>query len=167
MSVTPEQARASAQEWLDRYLPGTAAADEADAFYGYYTIHVMNDGRIYGMLSVNGYTGAVRYHTWHGEFVGVREMGIGRCRMLMMNHGEHGTHESQAGRGRPTINCAHCELSGGRVRLLPELWHERENGYLPVLRAGSGPDLEGLSLLRGSVRHECPRHGRARASWVR
>jgi hypothetical protein len=74
MPVTPEQARASAQQWLDRYLPGMTAADEADAFYGYYTIHVMNDGRIYGMLSVNGYTGAVWYHTWHGTFVDMQEM---------------------------------------------------------------------------------------------
>jgi len=73
MPVTPEQARRYAQEYLDPYLPGTMVADEADAFYGYYTIHVLRDGQIYGMLSVNGYTGQVWYHTWHGDFIGMRE----------------------------------------------------------------------------------------------
>lgn len=74
MTVTPEQARQSAQQWLDVYLPGTTVAEEADAFYGYYTIHVLRDGQIVGMLSVNGYSGQVWYHTWHGDFVGMREL---------------------------------------------------------------------------------------------
>jgi hypothetical protein len=74
MTVTPEQARQYAQQWLDAYLPGTTVADEADAFYGYYTIHSLRDGQIAGMLSVNGYTGQVWYHTWHGDFVGMREL---------------------------------------------------------------------------------------------
>lgn len=73
MTVTPEQARAYAQAWLDANLPGTTVAEEADAFYGYYTIHTLRDGQISGMLSVNGYTGAVWYHTWHGDFVGMQE----------------------------------------------------------------------------------------------
>jgi len=73
MTVTPEQARRYAQEYLDAYLPGTTVADGADAFYGYYTMHVLRDGQIYGMLSVNGYTGQVWYHTWHGDFIGMRE----------------------------------------------------------------------------------------------
>jgi hypothetical protein len=51
-------------------LPGTTVADEADAFYGYYTLHVLRDGKTIGMLSVNGFTGTVWYHTWHGNFVG-------------------------------------------------------------------------------------------------
>jgi hypothetical protein len=68
-SVTPAQARQNAQQYLDAYLPGTKVAEDADAFYGYYTIHVLRDGKEIGMLSVNGYTGAVWYHTWHGTFV--------------------------------------------------------------------------------------------------
>ncbi len=71
MTVTPEQARIYAQNWLDANLPGTTVADEVDAFYGYYTIHTLRDGEIAGMLSVNGYTGAVWYHTWHGDFIGM------------------------------------------------------------------------------------------------
>lgn len=74
MSVTSEQARDLAQTWLDQYLPGTAAAEQVDAFYGYYTIHVLKDGQVFGMLSVNGYTGEVWYHTWHGDFVGMKEL---------------------------------------------------------------------------------------------
>jgi len=73
MTVTPQQALAYAQQYLDSYLPGTTVADEADAFYGYYTIHVLRDGQIYGMLSVNGTSGQVWYHTWHGDFIGMRE----------------------------------------------------------------------------------------------
>jgi hypothetical protein len=73
MPVTAEQAIQYAQQYLDAYLPGTTVADEADAFYGYYTIHVLRDGQIYGMLSVNGTGGQVWYHTWHGDSIGMRE----------------------------------------------------------------------------------------------
>ena len=74
LSVTPETALDLAQEWLDQYLPGTSVAEKADAFYGYYTIHTLKDGQVAGMLSVNGYTGEVWYHTWHGDFVGMKEL---------------------------------------------------------------------------------------------
>ena len=74
MAVTPEQAPEIAQQWLDRFKPGTSAAQEADAFYGYYTIHVMKDGQVNGMLSVNGYSGEVWYHSWHGAFVQMKEL---------------------------------------------------------------------------------------------
>ncbi len=72
-TITKEQALNNAQAYLDKVLPGTKA-DEADAFYGYYTIHVTKDGKTYGMLSVNGNTGAVWYHNWHGAFVKVLEV---------------------------------------------------------------------------------------------
>jgi len=35
----------------------------------YYTIHVTKDGKIAGMLSVNGYDGTVWYHNWHGAYI--------------------------------------------------------------------------------------------------
>lgn len=62
-----------AQEFLDEYYPGTVAED-AHPFYGYYTIHVERDGRIFGMLSVNGHNGEVWYHDWHGGYIQSREM---------------------------------------------------------------------------------------------
>jgi hypothetical protein len=73
-TVTEKQATEYAQNFLDKTLPGTKAGS-ADAFYGYYTIEVLKDGKIYGMLSVNSYTGAVWYHNWHGAFVKMLEVG--------------------------------------------------------------------------------------------
>ncbi len=72
-NISEEQALKNAQNYLDKALPGTKVGD-ADAFYGYYTIEVLKDGKIYGMLSVNSYTGAVWYHNWHGAFVKILEV---------------------------------------------------------------------------------------------
>ncbi len=58
-----------AQRWLDSNRPGVTRDEHADAFYGYYTLHTLEDGEIEGMLSVHGDTGQVWYHTWHGEFL--------------------------------------------------------------------------------------------------
>lgn len=74
MAVGAEKAQEIAQQWLDQNLPGTSIAEGAGAFYGYYTIHVMKGDQTYGMLSVNGYTGEVWYHTWHGDFITMIEL---------------------------------------------------------------------------------------------
>ncbi|MCO6453059.1 MAG: PepSY domain-containing protein [Caldilineales bacterium] len=71
MSVTPEQAIAQAQDYLDQSMPGLTVGDEVDQFYGYYTLHTLKDGEIEGMLSVNGSTGQAWYHGWHGDFLGM------------------------------------------------------------------------------------------------
>ena len=73
MTVTPAQATEAAQKWLEQYQPGTTT-EEPDRFYGYYTLHTLKDGKISGMLSVNGYTGQVWYHSWHGDFVQAKDM---------------------------------------------------------------------------------------------
>ena len=73
MSVTAEQAFQYAQVYLDDYLPGTSTAADADPFYGYYTIDVQRAGNTIGMLSVNGFSGQVFYHTWHGNFIEMSE----------------------------------------------------------------------------------------------
>jgi hypothetical protein len=67
--VTAEEAVALAQAYLDEALPGATAEEHADAFPGYYTLHVLRDGQVEGMLSVNAYDGDVFPHTWHGQFV--------------------------------------------------------------------------------------------------
>jgi hypothetical protein len=72
-TISKEQALKIAQEYLDKALPGIKTGD-ADAFYGYYTIEVLKDGKIYGMLSVNTNSGAVWYHNWHGNFVNILEV---------------------------------------------------------------------------------------------
>jgi hypothetical protein len=68
MSVTQQQAKKLAQDFLDVSYPG-ATADEIVAYYGYYTIMTKLQGKHYGMLSVNGYSGDIWYHTWHGMFI--------------------------------------------------------------------------------------------------
>lgn len=73
MPINSEKAKELAQRWLELNLPGIKVA-EADTFYGYYTLHTLKDGQIEGMLSVNGYTGAVWYHTWHGPFLKLKEL---------------------------------------------------------------------------------------------
>jgi len=73
-AVTEEQALSNAQAYLDRVMPGTTVDEYADRFYGYYTIHTLEDGNISGMLSVNSYTGAVWYHNWHGGYVDMLEV---------------------------------------------------------------------------------------------
>lgn len=73
MPVTVEQAVQYAQSYLDNQLPGAQVEDHADQFYGYYTLHILRDGQVTGMLSVNGYNGQVFPHTWHGEFVEMSE----------------------------------------------------------------------------------------------
>ena len=72
MTLSAQEAEDVAQRWLDANLPGRTAG-EADEFYGYYTLHFLNDGLIEGMLSVHGNSGDVWYHSWHGGFVTMTE----------------------------------------------------------------------------------------------
>lgn len=71
MPVSPEEAIEAAQTYLDAVFSAAnlTADDHADPFYGYYTLHVNRDGETVSMLSVNGYTGQVFPHTWHGELL--------------------------------------------------------------------------------------------------
>ena len=70
MTVTPTEAVEAAQTYLTTYVGDNLEADEhADPFYGYYTLHVNREGETIGMLSVNGYTGQVFLHTWHGNLL--------------------------------------------------------------------------------------------------
>ncbi len=72
MTTNQDEAVSIAQEFLDNTYPGTIAEDP-HPFYGYYTIHVSRDGEIHGMLSVEGYSGEVWYHNWHGTYIQTRE----------------------------------------------------------------------------------------------
>ncbi len=68
MPVTAAQATTNAQQYLNTYLSGSTTGD-VTTLYGYYTIEVLTNGATSGMLSVNGYTGQVCVHTWHGTFI--------------------------------------------------------------------------------------------------
>jgi hypothetical protein len=73
MTVTVNQAKVDAQAFLSVNYPSTTVGD-IDTFYGYYHIDVLQEANTYGMLSVNGYTGQVWYHTWHGAFIQAVEL---------------------------------------------------------------------------------------------
>ena len=68
MPVTATQATTDAQQYLTSYLPGTTTGDVHNVLR---LLHHRSPQRnhTYGMLSVNGYTGQVWFHTWHGTFV--------------------------------------------------------------------------------------------------
>jgi hypothetical protein len=69
MAISAEEALEIAQEYLNQAYPGIDVSDEITQFYGYYTIDTESDGEIAGMLSVNGFSGQVFPHVWHGEFI--------------------------------------------------------------------------------------------------
>lgn len=72
MPITADVAVEYATRWVDSSI-SEGSVEEPKAFYGYYSMDVSRNDRIIGMLSVNGYTGDVWYHTWHGEFVRMEE----------------------------------------------------------------------------------------------
>jgi hypothetical protein len=74
MTVTTQQAQDIAQRWLDANQAGKSAKSP-DSFYGFYTVDFERDGRLVGMLSVNGHSGQVWYHSWHGSFIEVQDLG--------------------------------------------------------------------------------------------
>jgi hypothetical protein len=69
MPISMVQAHNNAVQFLKTYLPNATVEDQGDTFYGYYNFDVLQNDKTFGMLSVNGYTGQVWYHTWHGVFI--------------------------------------------------------------------------------------------------
>ena len=68
MPVTAAQAQSFAQQYLSTVMPATTVGNTTP-FYGYYNVEVLSDGNMYGVLSVNGYTGQIWYQAWLGSFV--------------------------------------------------------------------------------------------------
>lgn len=74
MPIDSEEAAIIAQEYLNRNNSPLTVDDHAEGFYGYYTFDTLEEkGNISGMLSVNGYTGDVFIHRWHGNFIEMAE----------------------------------------------------------------------------------------------
>lgn len=74
ISIDEEGAIQLAEKYLNKRSTDEFIGEEADRYYGYYTIHtVSKEGDIVGMLSVNGLTGQVWYHSWHGVFIDMEE----------------------------------------------------------------------------------------------
>jgi len=74
MTVTAQQAQEVTQRWLDVNRAG-ANAKAPDSFYGFYTVDFERTGKLVGMVSVNGYTGQVWYHSWHGTSIQLKGLG--------------------------------------------------------------------------------------------
>jgi hypothetical protein len=72
MPIDEDEARRIGQKYLDEYFPG-AEIKETTQFYGYYTFDFGRGDKIHGMFSVNGYSGQVWYHSWHGSFIRMEE----------------------------------------------------------------------------------------------
>ncbi|MEU9735900.1 hypothetical protein [Streptomyces sp. NPDC048002] len=70
--ISAGQAEERARNWL-RDRDSGLTAGEAEAFPGYFTLHMLRSGKIEGMLSVNAATGAVWVHTWHGTYIATSE----------------------------------------------------------------------------------------------
>jgi hypothetical protein len=73
MTISSQHARQIAQRWLNQNRPGSTT-EAPDRFPGYYTVHFLHQGNIAGMVSVNGYTGRVWYHNWHGTFIRIKRV---------------------------------------------------------------------------------------------
>jgi hypothetical protein len=72
MSLNEQDAKSVAEEYLSQYFPG-AHVEGVTRFHGYYTLDFEKDGKIVGMLSVNGFAGQVWYHSWHDNFIREQE----------------------------------------------------------------------------------------------
>ncbi len=67
----PEMDAECAEEIANDYIAQysrSGSVDDIKPFPGYYTMHVLDEGAIVGMLSVNVRTGRVWHHDWHGAF---------------------------------------------------------------------------------------------------
>lgn len=64
--IDSEEAYIYGEKYLVASSDNFKLSKEFHEFYGYYTFHVEEDDKVVGMLSVNGSTGAVWYHQWHG-----------------------------------------------------------------------------------------------------
>jgi hypothetical protein len=74
--VTTEEAVRLADSWLAKQEGGLLdglTTSTPERFPAYVTLRAIRDGRVAGLVSVNLYTGAVWYHSWHGTFVEMSE----------------------------------------------------------------------------------------------
>ncbi|MGA3111096.1 MAG: hypothetical protein ABSE15_03590 [Candidatus Bathyarchaeia archaeon] len=74
MAVTMEQARTYARQYLDANYTG-ATVGQVTTFYGYYTMQVMKNGNVFGIMGVYGNTGQVMYYSWCGSFMQQKTLG--------------------------------------------------------------------------------------------
>lgn len=71
--ITDEEAYNYGNSYLSNNGSDFELSHDFHEFYGYFTFHVEKDDKTIGMLSVNGFTGEVWYHEWHGDLIQVIE----------------------------------------------------------------------------------------------
>lgn len=77
MPIEEDEALDIAGKYLAKLNTGESAGSDIVKFYGYYTIHTeAENGEVSGMLSINGFTGQVWYHNWHGAFIDMIEINV-------------------------------------------------------------------------------------------
>jgi hypothetical protein len=65
--ISRKDAHKLASEYLDKNSSNEdIVSEDGHEFYGYYTFHIEDGNNTVGMLSVNGFTGEVLFHDWHG-----------------------------------------------------------------------------------------------------
>jgi hypothetical protein len=74
MAVTMEQAKTYAQQYLDANYTG-ATIGQLTTYYGYYTMQVIRNGNVIGMMGVHGTTEQVMYYSWCGTFMQQKILG--------------------------------------------------------------------------------------------
>jgi hypothetical protein len=72
-TLSVDEARQDAQAALDESVAGATLDADGYSFYGYYTFDYSIDGKTAGMLSVNGLTGQILIHNWHGMLLTEKE----------------------------------------------------------------------------------------------
>jgi len=69
MTISLEEAKGIAGDYLTGNISEAEIEGEGSTFYGYYTFDYSENGQVAGMLSVNGFSGQIWEHTWHGQFI--------------------------------------------------------------------------------------------------
>ncbi len=68
-TISLDQAAQYGQKYLDTNITGAKLESDGISYYGHYTFDYQINNTIAGMLSVNGQTGEIWLHTWHGDFI--------------------------------------------------------------------------------------------------
>jgi hypothetical protein len=76
-TISAEEAKKIAGEYVARVRGNGPYEFSANEFYGYFTLDFKKNGMTLGMLSVNAFSGQVWSHTWHGGFISEQE-GMGK-----------------------------------------------------------------------------------------
>lgn len=74
MAISMEQAKTFAQQYLDANQTGTTIG-QVTTYYGYYTMQVMRNDNIVGMMSVYGNNGQVMYYSQMGTYMNEKLFG--------------------------------------------------------------------------------------------